>query len=403
MAEGNKFNLWGEIGNNIVSKSPMSGGVSNNGFWNTAGDLVGLDTWGINPSKNLGFGSSILGSDAQGRSNIGRIAEQLFVQPGGTAVPEDANIRGNQWYRGDTPAQDVDYGVDTSGKSLFGGGGYTGPSLDSMFGDASRLGLFQSTSDFDTGDYDSEMNKAIGSFSNLQNVLQGLHPAALAELDRTYASGRAGIEEGRQRRSGEIQRAGTTAGERTEQAINEARRTGAEMQQGIQSRFGSQTSAGGFVGELTGRETQRQIGAQRQQFEQTMRDLTAASQDLEREVSTKIFQLDTNLVNAKSSLERDLRTRLAEIETDKGMLRADKAKTKLGALQDYKRLVAEIEGNNAQVKQSLYSTYLNQQEKVRSAVDDLEYTSKFVPSGEDSGRISQVWEAAKNAWIEGGA
>jgi len=286
---------------------------------------------------------------------------------------------------GSTPAYTEggvpNFTIPGSPTNLF--GSQAAPSYGDFMSRAQNAGLFQGKPDFDTGDYDSEMNKAIGSYTNLQNTLMGLQPMALQEVDRSAMASKAGVEDYRQRGAGQIQRAGQTAGERTESAINEARRVGAELQQGIQSRFGGTTGTGAFSSEITGRETQRNIGQQRQQFEQTMRDLTAAGQDLEREVATKIYQVDADTMNQKSQLERDLRTKLASIETDKGMLRADKAKTKLGALTDYKNLIAQIDASNASVKQNLFIDYESKWGALSKTSTDLEdsYTTSWIENG----------------------
>lgn len=151
-----------------------------------------------------------------------------------------------------------------------------------------------------------------------------------------------------------IGQAKTDQAQMGEDAASEARRQFAEIQQGLQSRYGGTTGTGQFANEIAGSQTlrnianirtgvARSIGALDEKLAQVKEIGRIALQDIEDQTTEQISK-------AKNNLE----TQLAGIRQQKGELQARKAELAANAIQFYQQTVNQVNASNAQFKQQLF-------------------------------------------------
>ena len=156
---------------------------------------------------------------------------------------------------------------------------------------------------------------------------------------------------------------------RTRSAIDEARRNAAEMQQGLQARYGGTTGTGAFVGELMGRDALRNISENRTALQYTLGQIGDAEESLKREVTTQKQNLDMQLSKAKQDLRQWLMSEVNKINMAKGELESGKAEMKLNAMNDYRTYVAEVNARNAAFKQDLFTRYEESNGRLKTLKD----------------------------------
>ena len=151
-----------------------------------------------------------------------------------------------------------------------------------------------------------------------------------------------------------LNEAKSSQGTLAENAANEARRQYAEIQQGLQSRYGGTTGTGAFAAELSGRQTLQNIGKIREGLSAAMLQIDnklqqvqevgrIATQDIEDKAAAQIRDAKNNL---------DLQ--LADIRRQKGEIQANKASMAANAIQMYQNTVNNVNAQNASFKQNLY-------------------------------------------------
>lgn len=152
-----------------------------------------------------------------------------------------------------------------------------------------------------------------------------------------------------------------------ENAAQEAARQFAEIQQGLQSRYGGTTGTGQFASEIAGQQTLRNIGQTRQQVANAMQQINdkllqvktvgdIAARDLEQKATAQID-------SAKQQLEASLQ----DIRSQKATLQMHKAELAANAIQIYQQTVNNVAQANAQFKQQLYAQQLAAQQSLESA------------------------------------
>ncbi len=204
--------------------------------------------------------------------------------------------------------------------------------------------------------------QALGQFSS---QLQAQLPNQIAaEQERGEAlKGQARGEE--QSRLQEFGRQRNEAQQSTTSAINEARRQAAELQQGIQARFGGTTGTGGFVSELLGREALRNISGNRQALQQTLSQIAQAEADLKNRTSALVNNIDLSTRDAVNQLQSNLINSLKDINLARGELEAQKADRKLDLLKEFREARRAVEQRNTEMKQELFQQFQKAQGALR--------------------------------------
>lgn len=198
----------------------------------------------------------------------------------------------------------------------------------------------------------------------IRPALEGLD-AAIAPLQQQFADFQTGAQEREstqlaQTRQNIGAQEQTLEGGRTRQnqlgesAIDEARRQFAEIQQGLQARYGGTTGTGAFAGELAGRETLGNVADIRQNLSNAMLEIDNKLQQVKEigRISEQEIQENTQqqIRDAKSQLD----LALADIRNQKGQLQARKAELAANAIQWYQGEVNRVNQQNAQFLQDMY-------------------------------------------------
>lgn len=241
---------------------------------------------------------------------------------------------------------------------------------------------------------------------------------AIAPQESSYAATLQGIEANKSKGLGEldqsISQAGTEAGRsrervtgQTESAVDESRRQFAEIQKGLQARYGGTTGSGAFTEGLAGRQALQNIGQQRtaltqaittidDRLEQVRSVTELAKQDLTQQVEAQKAQAKAQLDNALNSI------RIA-----RGELMSKKVEMAQSAMQFYQQQVAQVNARNAAFEQQLYrdqqaaeQALLTAKGKASSAVqklqlvniDSIPYT--FNPSTGETQRANVTQQGA---------
>ncbi len=124
-------------------------------------------------------------------------------------------------------------------------------------------------------------------------------------------------------------------------AISEARRQAAEVQRGVQSRYGGTTGTGAFVGEQAGVQAMRNIQAFHTSFQNTLGKIQEAESNLKATIGQKLFEITQGLEETKVNLQNELKSALLNINLQRGQLESKKAEARLSALDTYRTLIAD--------------------------------------------------------------
>lgn len=241
--------------------------------------------------------------------------------------------------------------VSTGGTS--GGGGQTAQQSSGQSSGQDYSGVMQSVPEQPQIDFDALIAPAIQGLEAAIGPLQQGTEGTVQGLQTNLANQKAATQANISGQTATLGQARTTQQTAGENAVNEARRQMAEIQQGLQSRYGGSTGTGAFAGELVGRQTQANIGKVRQQVSAAMLEIDnklvqvqeigrIAVQDLEDKTADQIRQ-------AKNQLDMQL----ADIRRQKGEIQANKAAMAANAIQIYQTTVNNVNAQNAQFKQNL--------------------------------------------------
>jgi len=225
-------------------------------------------------------------------------------------------------------------------------------------------------------DWNAIYAPAIAAYQNLMDVTKGQLPGMLAEitgetqaqvggLKRELATRKGAYEQQAAKARGEAE---AFTGEQTTQAksaIAEARRQAAELQQGIQARYGGTTGTGRFVSELLGREAMRGIGTTRAGLQQVLAKSNIALRDTLGQIDRAVSQLQTSVAGQIADIEnkattlkqqaRDtLNQRIAEIGAKIGETETAKAQARMSEIMNYQDYIRQVNQRNAALKQELY-------------------------------------------------
>jgi hypothetical protein len=216
----------------------------------------------------------------------------------------------------------------------------------------------------DTSGIDSAFAPALQAYSqfagSLQSQLNGQAPLQGEDQLRADAEGAKGLyQSGLADQKQQFAQQRSTETGRTEMAVNDARRQGAEMIQGIQSKFGGSTGTGAFIGELTGRQVLQNISQNKSALQETLMHIGDAEASAERHVNDQIAQLDQQLQAGIQGLRNDLMSQIQQINMKRGELESQKGMSKVEALNQFKTQKAEVEARNAAFKQQLFSQLQN--------------------------------------------
>lgn len=270
--------------------------------------------------------------------------------------------------------QEQNYSYDPSiGNASFdspaatGGGGGGGTGSGGGTGTTGGAPLEETPSAPDFSIYDEAYAQGESALNQAQQAAQQGIQTALGEAEASGQQRSAQAQAAQKEKLGALGQQRTRESQRAENAISEARRQAAELQQGLQARYGRTTGTGAFAGELLGRSAMQNIGATRQALQNTMSQIGAAENRVREETSRLLDQIETDTQFAKERARNTLAQVLADIAGKKGELQQAKADRRMAALQDYQNLVASINARNTAYKQELY----NRAQRTSQALDSF--------------------------------
>lgn len=238
-------------------------------------------------------------------------------------------------------------GASTGGQVS--GGGYTQQSAPSY-----QNPPMEENPDQPNIDFDSLIAPAI---QGLEQAIAPLQQGFADTQGQLEASRGTQIDQTRQSIGAQVQTldsAKLKQGRMAESAADEARRQYAEIQQGLQSRYGGTTGTGAFAGELAGRDTMRNIGNIREglstaigEIDNKLVQVRELGRIAEQDIADKTSAM---IVQARNQLNENI----SNIRRMQGELQSRKAEMAMSAMQNYQQLVAQVQARNAAFKQQLY-------------------------------------------------
>jgi hypothetical protein len=209
------------------------------------------------------------------------------------------------------------------------------------------------------------LDAAVGPLQQgYENNVQSINSAKTNQIASTNAN-----IAGQQNTLGQAK---TTQETQARNAQDEARRQFAEIQQGLQARYGGTTGTGAFASELAGRQTLQNIGQTREQLSSAVLAIDQKKQQVEEVGRIALQDIEDrtrdNLNQAKSQLD----SALADIRRQKGELQARKAELAANAVQIYQNTVNQVNAQNAAFKQNLYLAQLQAGQKLDSGLQQLQ-------------------------------
>ncbi len=208
-----------------------------------------------------------------------------------------------------------------------------------------------------------------------ETVNQGVadYEASIAGIGTRTAQSRADLEAQKQQQATETGRIKGEATGSTEEAINESRRTAAEIQQGIAARYGASVSTGMGASAILGAQTVRVISEARTKLTQVVSFLDQKQKDLDYDV----FRAEEIINSQGDELKAQARAELQKAQVAAQSLRAGASRFKQSlvseALARYRDTVNSVNARNTAFKQTLY---LKQQEQ-QAEIDRIRENAKI--------------------------
>ena len=155
-------------------------------------------------------------------------------------------------------------------------------------------------------------------------------------------------------KTAQIDRNRTSSTNYAENAANEARRQYAEIQQGLQSRYGGTTGTGAFASEISSRQSQQEFGRIRQGLSEAMQKLDDNQQQVQAVGEIARQTIENNVKDSIAQAKKQLDNDLMQIRQQRGELQARKAELAANAVQIYQNTVNNVKAQNAAVQQNYF-------------------------------------------------
>lgn len=248
-----------------------------------------------------------------------------------------------------------------------GGGGQPAPSAptDGGGGTPDLSSLFVPQPQAQQIDFDALIGPAI---QGLESAIGPLQQQATSDISSLQAQQTASQERTKAETAAQEATIGRLKGQQTalgESAADRARRAFAEIQQGLQARYGRSTGTGAFAAELAGRETLRNLADIHGQVSQAIAGLDDKLIQV-REVGRIMGQdIENQTRDLVAKAKNNLELQLAEIRRQKGEIQSRKAELASQAIQLYQNSVNQVNSQNAAFKQNLFLQMQDAENKIR--------------------------------------
>lgn len=144
----------------------------------------------------------------------------------------------------------------------------------------------------------------------------------------------------------EAEKSQAQAGQSLEAGQAETRRQAAELQQGIQSRFGGTTATGAGISEILGGQAMKNLASLRTTYQGTINSINGLLQKARDESAQRISEIQTSTQANLTELKNSLAMALAQVAGKRGEFSIQAADKKMGLLQEYQNQVQQIKAAN---------------------------------------------------------
>jgi hypothetical protein len=166
-------------------------------------------------------------------------------------------------------------------------------------------------------------------------------------------------------------------------AMQQARQMQAEIQQGLQSRYGGTTGTGQFAGELSGRQSMQDIGKIQQGLQQAHLEIGNRLQQVQAVTQAALKQIGESAQQQMKQAQDTLAQEINSVQQNQSMLQVDKAKNAMSAMQNYQASINQINEFNATQQQQLQMQQSDLTNKLQVAQTYLQsYTGNNMPANQ---------------------
>lgn len=335
-------------------------------------DFLGraVSTYGsIMQIPNLGASQAVAGKAQPVKPFVGNMQPTFSGSALGqrTSAPQQQASTGTSGYVqydrpiGPSPVPSGGNGGSNSGQVL---GGQTGGG-----GNGDQGAPYEQSPGQPSIDYDALIAPALQALDQATQAPQSEYTADVANIEANRAKAKGELQQNYATGQTEAARNRTRVTGQAESAIDEARRQFAEIQQGLQARYGGTTGSGAFVEGLAGRQALQNIGQQRQALTQAITTIDDRLEQVRSVTEMAQQDVDQQAEAQKAQAKAQLDNALNSIRIARGELLSRKVELAQNAMQFYQQQVAEVNARNAAFKQQLYRDQQAAEQKLLGAKD----------------------------------
>jgi hypothetical protein len=200
---------------------------------------------------------------------------------------------------------------------------------------------------------DDAYNPTMGYLSQAEGNLRNDFPTILSDINSQYGLGVDQATNAKGNALGAISSQQEMATQKNNDVMADARRLYDELRRGYGQRFGGASSAGQAATELGNLEQQRQQGKIGRDYTNTINQIEGQRVQVQQKYDESLKQLEVTKNTAVNEANRDFQNKLLQISQSRAETEQAKAQARLGALQDLRNKVFQINLQNMQFQQSL--------------------------------------------------
>lgn len=151
------------------------------------------------------------------------------------------------------------------------------------------------------------------------------------------------------------------------QTENQLRQQVAEMNQGIQSRYGGTTGTGRFASEILGRSFVQEMSANRQNLTNKISIIEQNRNDAISQANKQIFESQLQTQQDISQLTAQKNNAITELRNQQGLLGIQRSKMIVDAVNNYNSQIEGVRQRNSKFYQDLYLKQVDFDNKVKES------------------------------------
>lgn len=217
-------------------------------------------------------------------------------------------------------------------------------------------------------DWDALIAPHLQSLDQAEQAAAGYYQAGTTETEGARVKGAATTKQSIGEQEQTLAQGRNRQQQLGQSAMDEARQQFAEIQQGLQGRYGKSTGTGAFATELAGRQSIKNIGGIRQGLQNAMLEIDTGLQKVKEIGRIALEDIETKSQADKEKLKANLDSSLAQIRGEKGQLQQWKASKAAEAIQNYRSEANAIQQRNMQFKQQLAMNQLQREQQLQDAM-----------------------------------